>query len=202
MQATNITYKLDDGTSLIETKKWVDQDKAEAAGGQPGSPYTEGQYLRVYGRLKEFSGKRHVGAHAIRLITDNNEVTFHMLEAAFVHLYFTRGPPETLVKSEAGAGGMFVDQGNADRVNNAGGNAAMGNASLGAHQNRNMTPAARKVLTELNNAPQNNEGLHLRQIATSLNMGQQDVYKACDELLGMGVIYTTVDDETFAVLEY
>jgi replication factor A2 len=33
-------------------------------------------------------------------------------------------------------------------------------------------------------------------------MPVNEVFKAGDELLGLGVIYTTVDDETWAVLEY
>lgn len=194
VQATNITYKLDDGTGLIEIKKWVDQDRAEGEGGQAGSPYVTDQYLRVYGRLKEFSGKRHVGAHSIRQITDFNEITFHLLEAAFVHLNFTRGAPETLTKQE----GMFVSQAGLPTRAAA---PSYQYDSAGGHLSKNMTPTARRVLTELNNAPQNNEGLHIRQIEQSLGMRNSDVLKGCDELLGMGVIYTTVDDFTFAVLE-
>lgn len=166
----------------------------EADGGEQGNTFTEGQYLRVYGRLKEFSGKRHVGAHSVRLITDHNEISFHLLEAAYVHLYYTRGPPETMIKPEGG-GGMFVDQ-NPNRNNQA--PAAGG---LGAFATKSMTPIARKVLMELHNAPQNNEGLHIRQISASLKMQVSEVYKGCDELLGMGIIYTTIDEETFAVLE-
>jgi len=54
----------------------------------------EGEYLRVFGRLKAFNNKRHVAAHVIRPITDYNEGQYHLLEATAVHLYFTRGPPE------------------------------------------------------------------------------------------------------------
>ena len=54
----------------------------------------------------------------------------------------------------------------------------------------------------LQTAPQNNEGLHVHQIASELGIQPNDVFKAGDELLGDGLIYTTVDDETWAVLEY
>ena len=33
-QATNITYKLDDGTGLIEVKQWIDSDADPARGGE------------------------------------------------------------------------------------------------------------------------------------------------------------------------
>lgn len=185
-QATNITYKLDDGTGLIEVKQWIDSDNPNNAA---SVQLVEQSYVRVWGRLKDFNSKRHVGAHVIRRIEDNNEIAMHLLEATYAHLYFTRGPPESIQpNAAAGAqtGGMFVEQN--------------GNNSM--VDMRKMTPHARKVFQLLQSAPQNNEGLHVQNIAGQLGMASNDVFKAGDELLGMGVIYTTVDDETWAVLEY
>jgi len=65
-----------------------------------------------------------------------------------------------------------------------------------------MSATARRVFNQLQAAPQNNEGLHVQNIAAQLGLPANDVFKAGDELLGMGIIYTTVDDETWAVLEY
>jgi replication factor A2 len=65
-----------------------------------------------------------------------------------------------------------------------------------------MTTTARRVHELLKSAPQNNEGLHVHHIAAQLGLPANDVFKAGDELLSLGQIYTTVDDETWAVLEY
>lgn len=65
-----------------------------------------------------------------------------------------------------------------------------------------MTPTARRVFSLLQSAPQNNEGLHVQNIAAQLGLPSNDVFKAGDELLGLGIVYTTVDDETWAVLEF
>ena len=121
----------------------------------------------------------------------------HLLEATAVHLYFTRGPPEGATNGVAGVkaeDGIFV----------GGGGAANGGAVGGAGKSlpAKISAAGRKVYNLLQSAPQNNEGLHVQQIATELNMPTNDVFKAGDELLGDGLIYTTVDDETWAVLEY
>jgi len=191
-QATNTTYRIDDGTGTIEVKQWVDSDAApESIRPTP----KEGQYIHVWGRLKEFNSKRHIGSHVIRTITDFNEVSYHLLEATAVHLYFTRGLPESAngaVKSEGG--GMFVD---------GYGGATNGAAAGGAKQlPARITASARKVYTMLRDEPQNNEGLHVHDIARKLGMQTNDVFKAGDELLQDGLIYTTVDDETWAVLEY
>jgi len=115
------------------------------------------------------------------------EVQMHLLEATYVHLYFTRGPPESI---QSGANGgdnnsMFVDQGAGVKQN----------YNPGGAQLPNLTTTARKVYNMLQNAPQNNEGLNVAMLASQLGMQQADVYKAGDELLGLGIIYTTVDDE-------
>ncbi|PQE13698.1 replication factor A2 protein [Rutstroemia sp. NJR-2017a BVV2] len=197
-QATNNTYKVDDGTGLIEVKQWIDSEaEPENAKAVP----QEGEYIHVWGRLKSFSNKRHVGAHVIRPVTDHNEITFHGLEATLAHLHFTRGPPGA-ANTGAGAGvkneeGMFV--GGYDGAGNGGGAGAGG---AGKELPNGTTPNARKVFQLLQSEPQNNEGLHVQNIASKLGVPLSDVYKAGDELLGIGCIYTTVDDETWAVLEY
>ncbi|KAH9220164.1 hypothetical protein DL95DRAFT_357853 [Leptodontidium sp. 2 PMI_412] len=190
-QATNTTYKLDDGTGLIEVKQWVDSDAdPDAANNLP----KEGEYLRVWGRLKAFNNKRHVAAHMLRPVKDFNEVSYHLLEATAVHLYFVRGPPETIgangaVKSEGG--GLFVDQ-------NGGGAATTGSSRA---LSLRISPTARKVYEFLKNSPQNNEGLHVHNIAQGLQLPASEIFKAGDELLAEGAIYTTIDDETWAMLE-
>jgi replication factor A2 len=188
-QATNTTFKLDDGTGTVEVKQWVDSDVDPAnAKALP----KEGDYLRVWGRLKAFNNKRHVAAHVIRPITNMNEISYHLLEATAVHLYFARGPPTGAangVKAEGG-NGIFVDS-------NGGGGAAASGMDMSK-----LTPVARRVLELLHSTPQNNEGLHVNMIASQLGLNSNDVFKAGDQLLGEGAIYTTVDDETWAVLSY
>lgn len=191
-QATNTTYKVDDGTGLIEVKQWVDADSDNSAA-RP-SP-KEGEYLRVWGRLKAFNNKRHIGAHSIRLVTDFNEVSYHLLEATAVHLYFTKSLPGAQGQN-GGGDGMFVDSYGAGAQNGAGGNVP------GKKMSNKIGAVGRKVFELLQNSPQNNEGLHVSNMASTLGIGVNDVFKAGDELLGEGLIYTTVDDETWAVLEY
>jgi len=188
-QTTNTTYKVDDGTGLIDVKQWIDSDRdPETAQPQP----KEGQYLRVWGRLKSFNDKRHIAAHHIRPVTDFNEINYHLLEATAVHLYFTRGPPEGANGVKTEGNGMFVDGGAAN------GGAALGGKKLPSK----ISPIGRRVFELLQSEPQNNEGLHVHNIANKLGVPANEVFKAGDQLLGEGLIYTTVDDETWAVLEY
>ena len=118
-----------------------------------------------------------------------------MLEATYVHLYFTKGP---LGQNNAGGDGdsMFVDGGGYN--NDAGG----GNNNQIQGKLSGCSPQAKKMFNFMNNTPGNNEGIHLNVIISSTGLGLRDVLAAADELLGHGLIYTTVDDETWAILEY
>ncbi|CAM1511515.1 Fc.00g090280.m01.CDS01 [Cosmosporella sp. VM-42] len=191
-QPTNITLKIDDGTGQIEVKKWIDVDKQDEA--DPG--FELDSHVRVWGRLKSFSNKRHVGAHVIRPVQDFNEVNYHMLEATYVHLFFTRG-----ALGQGGAGGdgdsMFVDGGGYNNNDNGGGNAGQIPSKLSG-----CSQQAKKMFNFMNDSPGGNEGIHLNVITNSTGMSVRDVLTGADELLGQGLIYTTVDDETWAILEY
>jgi hypothetical protein len=190
-QPTNITLKIEDGTGTIEVKKWIDVDKQDDA--DPG--FEPESHVRIWGRLKSFNNKRHVGAHVIRPVADFNEVNYHMLEATYVHLYFTKGP----LGGQGGANGdgdsMFVDGGGYN--DNGGGNAGQAPTKLAG-----CSVLAKKMFNFMNDTPGGNEGVHLNVITNTTGMSVRDALTAADELLGQGLIYTTVDDETWAILEY
>jgi len=146
----------------------------------------EGSYCRAWGKLKSFNDKRSVGAQIIRPVEDMNEVSYHLLEATAIHLYFTRGPP----------GGA-----NTGAANTNGGAAQGGGAVFGKHDLTGYSALARRVFQYLLETPQSNEGLHQQAIAANLGLESADVLRAGDDLLSAGFIYTTVDDQTWAILE-
>jgi replication factor A2 len=209
-QATNITYTIDDGTATIDVKKWVDAERS--ADDADAVQFEPDQYVRVWGRLKCFNGKKHVGAHFIRAVEDYNEVSYHLVEAAYVHLYITRGPPVP-GGQEAAQGGqqgqnqqqktrgdgdsMFVDDGYG-----GGGGGGNGEDETPAQKLARASGNARKMFACLNDSPGGNEGLHINQIMAKTGLSTRDVFNAGDELNQLGLVYTTIDDETFAILEF
>ncbi|KAK0722176.1 hypothetical protein B0T26DRAFT_800986 [Lasiosphaeria miniovina] len=199
-QTTNITYKLDDGTAVMDVKKWVDAEKADDSDPKFGPD----AYVRVWGRLTSFNGKKHIGAHNIRAIEDFNEVNYHMLEATYVHLCLLKGMPN-------GPGSGGGDQGGGAGGGGGGGDSMFadgGNGSSeaagGGHTARLATVSrnGRTMFNFLHNSPGGNEGLHLNLVAQGTGLSVRDVIGAADELLGNGLVYTTVDDETWAILDY
>ncbi|KAL2023401.1 hypothetical protein VTK56DRAFT_2758 [Thermocarpiscus australiensis] len=193
-QTTNITYRLDDGTGVVDVKKWVDAERPDDA----DPKFAPDTYVRVWGRLQSFNGRKHVGAHYIRAIEDFNEVNYHMLEATYVHLCLTKGGPpgqqqqggndNNVAGGYDGGDGMFVDGG-------YGGGGGVPPRLSSCSRN------AQIMFNFLANSPGGNEGLHLNVIASGTGLSVRDVLGAADELLGQGMVYTTVDDETWAILD-
>ena len=194
-QTTNVTYKLDDGTGTIEVKQWIDADASTdmdpAGAAAPKGKLAENEWARVWGRLKAFNNRRHVGVHVIRPIEHKMDIIYHLLEATYVHLYFTRGGPEQFTNPGGAAGA------NGDSYGQQEGEMGMNGRAMPP-----VSVSARRVYEVLKNSPQSNEGLHVQNVAASLGMPVQEVMKAGDELLGHSLIFTTVDDNTWAVLEF
>lgn len=195
-QATNHTYRLDDGTGTIEVKQWIDPEVNSADGeDSKAKALVENAYARVWGRLKAFNNKRHIGAHVIRPITDYNEVQYHLLEATVVHLQISRGPIEKKEAAEQNSGYGQQQQQNRYDTGDAGA------GGRGRMLPAGMSNVAKRVYNCLNTSPQSNEGLHMQDIAVRLGVEMADVGKAGDELQNQGLIYTTVDDSTWAILD-
>ena len=185
-QATNVTYKLDDGTGIIEVKEWVDADAMKDPNGAANKPeLVEQAYARIWGRLKVFNSKRTVGANIIRPIQDPNEIQHHLLEATAVHLHFSRGPLETLKANSANAG----EAANGYQSNGH-------DTDLPAH----FSATARKVYQCMVATPQNTEGLHLQDICIRSGLDPGKALPAAQELEQMGKIFTTGDEHTWAVM--
>ena len=196
-QTTNITYKLDDGTGSVEVKQWIDADASTdmdpTGAASAKGKLVENEWARVWGRLKAFNNRRHVGVHVIRPIEHKMDIMYHLLEATYVHLYFTRGGPEQFTNTGGAAGA------NGDSYAQQDGAGEMG---MNGRVMPNISVSARKVYQVLKTSVQSNEGLHVQNVAAMLGMPVQEVMKAGDELLGHSLIFTTVDDNTWAVLEF
>ncbi|KAI9171121.1 replication factor a2 [Paramyrothecium foliicola] len=193
-QSTVINYRIGDGTGEIDVAKWINHDKQD----EPQQTFELDSYVRVTGNIKAANNKRSVFSHDLRQVPDYNEVNYHMLESTYVHLFHTRGPLGAQNGAAADGDSMFVDGG--DYAGGAGAGAAAGGQA--PSKLSGCGPNARKMFTFMNNTPGGNEGIHLNVVTSSTGMALRDVLGAADELLGQGLIYTTVDDETWAILEY
>jgi len=202
-QQTVITIRLDDGTGVVDVKKYIDPDKQDEA----VAGLELDMHVRVWGKLNPFGGKQFVQALVVRPVESYDEVNCHMLEASYVHLYMTRGPPGGGGDAGAGSGAaaaghdgsggdsMFVDGG-------AGTDFGAGAIDRDRRIKLNSCSAGAKRIYNFLQKEGTNEGLHLQLIANGAGLSVRDVVTSADELLEQGLIYTTIDDETWAILDY
>jgi replication factor A2 len=88
---------------------------------------------------------------------------------------------------------MFVD----------GGNGAARSAAGGGHARLKLCGRnAQTVFNYMQRLAAGDEGANVQAIAQGTGLAAREVIAAADDLLGQGLIYTTLDDETWAVLDY
>ncbi|KAK4053822.1 hypothetical protein OIV83_001478 [Microbotryomycetes sp. JL201] len=85
---TNIAYLVEDGTGQIDARQWT--NAAEDSETQFGN-IENNTYVRILGTVKSFGGKRSINCNCIRPVTDMNEINFHMVEVAYVAMYYRNG---------------------------------------------------------------------------------------------------------------
>jgi replication factor A2 len=169
-------------------------DDKEAYDNGTMQPFAQDSYIRAFGRLKEVANSRQVLSFIIKPVTDHNEIATHLLEATLVHLQISRGLP-----SKGGANAKAGAAMHGDQMDIDGG---MGNGAYSRNANfAGLSVNAKKVYQFLEGANQSHEGVHLQQIAQGLRMELNQVQKGGEELLDKGLIYSTVDEDTWALLE-
>lgn len=195
-QTTNITYVIDDGTGTVDVKQWVD---AEAAAESGAAQQMNGQYVRILGQLKSFGNKKHVGSHKIHAVTDFNEVAYHLLEATLVHLQLTRGPPPDHTGGAAtSAYGQQARSGGDVVMGGTGGDVGGPSHNLPSEASRD----ARLVFNAIKAASDSAEGIHYSVIKNKSQLSMDVVNSAVEELLGLGAVYTTMDEFHVAAMEF
>ena len=194
MQAINTVYKIDDGTGTIEARQWHEADSSTGPndGNDPKAKLVEDKYCRIFGNVRtHINDRKHVVIKGARAIEDYNEIHYHLLEATAVHLFYTKGPP-----GNANA--------NANMLNGTGTNAVTGAVDQAMSNGQSlptMSSSAKTLLQTLKLTPQSNEGMHVMMLANQMGTDANETQRAAEELTNLGLIYTTVDEYTFAVLD-
>lgn len=181
-------------------KQWVDPEAPHAH--ETRTKLVENMYVRVLGQLRTNmnSDRRYISAaNAIRPV-EFNEVMYHALEATAVHLHFTRGPKENFLNGGTGTtgdvnmGGMGAPPPYNLKAEGA------GTGGMDRPGYAQLSPAGKKTMQFLSTVDA--EGVHVNVIAQKTGLSINEVYKARDELAGLGFAYFTVDDDTLAPMDF
>ncbi|KAJ9123541.1 hypothetical protein QFC24_003756 [Naganishia onofrii] len=179
--ATNVSYQVEDGTGTVDCRLWLDtsiDDNGKTGGVE------QDVYVVVIGTVKSFNQRRHVSATTVRPITDMNEIHYHFLESVYVSLS-ARNP------------GMTSGGGAAAPNNGASNSYAPG---AGQQQSANdrwaeFPPVARSIMEVVSSeGAQNDEGLHVAEIARRVGSSGDEMMQAIEDLISDGMLYTTIDE--------
>ncbi|CAL1154884.1 unnamed protein product, partial [Cladocopium goreaui] len=99
MQQLGMIVTLNDGTGRMECQMYADSDAVSN-----GPDFQVGDYIRVYGHLRNWNDEDRITAHRISKIENPNEIAHHTIEVAHVHLSLT-GRLVKAVKASPGGGG-------------------------------------------------------------------------------------------------
>ena len=87
-------YQVTDGSGRISALKYMDGEAPA-----PGEDVQVGDYVRLFGHLREWQGRSGVHAYRIARIESTNEIPYRAIEVAHVHLFVTgkliKPPPGT-----------------------------------------------------------------------------------------------------------
>jgi len=204
-QETNINFSVDDGTSIIDVKLWLDSEDKNDFNAQKKSSFREGLYVRVNGSLRSFQQRRSVVAFRLLPVTDFNELTYHLLEVTYVHLYFTKGARSTNGNT------------NTSHQQNAYSNDSFGNQNSymqpyqqqqqqSYQQQSYQQPQQFSSLTSLHSgiiqlinstSAGNKTGAAVDFLCKQLNQSEANIRSALDFLVSEGHVYGTIDDDHY-----
>jgi replication factor A2 len=178
-KSSYIMYKVDDGTGVCDVKVWSESDSTDELA-------AVGAYVRVYGGLKSISNETMISGHsehAVRTITDFNEVTFHMLEVVYSSGFAAK---KTTMGGEVPANAYTVP-------------AAQNTAVTGDQDSADISTA---IIGVLRAGSFGEQGMHIDKITEELNgrFTRDAVEQAVNDMANGGSVFTTTDDFHFALV--
>lgn len=173
---THVLLQIEDGTGMIEVRKWIDASDGETEGLDAENGIQEHDWVKVMGSPKIFNKKRHVAGLRLQKVEDHNQINYHLLDVIRVTLTFERGA--------WGGNSMQIDQ------------PASKNATKQyiepPHDAQNPKQAKIMNIFVTNATP--DEGVHMQEIAKMCQLDLDDAIEEIGKLISEGLLYTTVDD--------
>jgi len=185
---TKAAFEIEDGTGKVSVTLWLND------GGDPGSTLhsrlekmVAGSYVCVHGQAKEYGGKLTVSAFDMRPVEDHNEVTYHLLEAIYVHAKAQQkaaAPQQAAGGRQSSFGASFAPQTAGVSAGGGGDDDALG-----------LTSLQRRVFDYYTVNGTGDEGCEVNSVAAGLSLDLGTVKMAVDFLASEGHLYSTIDDD-------
>ncbi|KAI9594953.1 hypothetical protein BDF19DRAFT_442911 [Syncephalis fuscata] len=187
-QSSFYSFMLDDGTATADAQLWMNEnDPAEKDSQLAEIPINS--YVRVYGQIRVFNDKSRITIIRMQPVNDCNEVTTHLLEVVYAHLFFTRGP----IRSDGTVGMAGGQTSNANPfTSNTGNDVMMSDAN-------NFSPLQSRII-QFVSSRDSDTGPNISEIVKQANQNEPAVRQALEWLVSEGHLYNTIDDDHFRAI--
>jgi len=204
---SNIFVTIEDGTGQIEVRKWSDdandmttsqEDSAQTESSQIAQQYQIGTYVKVYGALKEFGGKKNIQYAVIKNMESFNDVLSHHLDAIKWHSVATGKFPDPSTTGDSqsvGGNGSATNGQSLFVTENSGSNNNGGNNGGDVREN-----VLRFIKEQCTGKDANQFAVPIQLVAQTLNIDEGIARQCCTTLTDQGSIYPTFDDNHYFAL--
>eukprot|EP01122_Echinamoeba_exundans_P011458 TRINITY_DN4555_c0_g4_i1.p2 TRINITY_DN4555_c0_g4~~TRINITY_DN4555_c0_g4_i1.p2 ORF type:complete len:268 (-),score=47.23 TRINITY_DN4555_c0_g4_i1:370-1173(-) len=194
------TYTIDDGTGQMDCRIYVESSESGAAGAgaaawirEQQEQWVEHSYISIIGYMKSMGDKRALQASRIKLITDHNEITYHMLDVAHAHLQATKGAMATGYFNSNTA--MYNNGGYYGGAQDAMDTTSMSTTTattMGTLDGYSINEAILETVRR-----SGDQGLHISEIAQAVGRSVDDIRDVMQVLMGEGFVYNTLTEEHY-----
>ncbi|KAL1211444.1 Replication protein A 32 kDa subunit B [Cardamine amara subsp. amara] len=189
---TQVDFVVDDGTGCADCVRWC-HERQET---EEMEAVKLGMYVRLYGHLKSFQGKRSVNVFSIRPVTDFNEIVHHFTECMYVHMYNTMPRGGSIPQATATPRPQMPYSTNPTPAKPY----QTGPSNQFPNQFNDQMHGVRQTVLNYLNQPMHlasEAGVHCDVIARDLRIPPLQVKDALEQLSNDGCVYSTMDETCF-----
>ncbi|CCD26165.2 Rfa2p NDAI_0G03880 [Naumovozyma dairenensis CBS 421] len=199
---SNIYLTVEDGTGQIEVRKWSedandmasgpgdDSDPTKDSSSQVAQQYQIGTYVKIFGALKEFGGKKNIQYAVIKNIESFNEVLTHHLEVIKWHAIANGKLPDP----STGGSSSQVQEGQQQSTSGQSLFVSENDSSSSRSPSDRILEFCKK---QCEGKDANTFAVPIPLISQSLNIDENTTRNCCATLTEQGFIYPTFDDNHF-----
>ena len=187
-----LIFELEDGTGRITVKQWLDSEE-ETIDVEPF------QYAKVYGQFRIFSEKKNINCFRIQRVLDHNEITTHILDSIYTHLYHISGANQSMQFSNNNNNNNYNNNNYNNNNNNYNNNQAYDEYQQ-PQQDQGLSEVQQAIIEIVKCSPLPKGAsisLILSQLRMQCSISDDDVQENINFLVSEGYIYNTLDEFHF-----
>jgi len=195
--STNVVFKVEDGTGLIDVKQWLDDNQCSALVEIREQTKQENVYLKIVGQVKEYDNMKQIVADSVRPLSTGNELSHHFLDVVYSGEKYKNAGRYVAVPQPMGAmGGVGFGPTGGNTGQAFGATAFAGGGGGGSADG--LRDAVLNFIRQQGSTADSGAYIQdcIRQLATG-GTSEGSVRKMIEDLASEGHIYSTINEDYY-----